>query len=125
MSNEAKFDAKRAKYLKAVEKRTAIQVELATKYGDGFKNSWLNAGELRRLEGAKTRASDLADEFFVFVASISPRDWSNGIPFTWIVEKLTYADAVTRGALSVVPPASYGGSASDNERFARPLPEGK
>jgi len=121
MSNEAKFDAKRKKLVAAVEKRTALQVELARKYGDGFRESWLTAGEARRLEGLKTRASDLADEMFAFVASISPRDWSTGVPFNWIVNELSFADAITRGALSVVPPVAYGGSTNEVEKLARAL----
>jgi hypothetical protein len=40
------------------------------------------------------------------------------VPHWWVMEDLSYEDATTRGALSVVPPCGYGARPSDVERFA-------
>jgi len=61
------------------------------------------------------------DRYFKYLTAISPRAWDQIIPCSWIREALTYADAVTDGTLSVVPPAAYGYTQEDSRRFAWPV----
>lgn len=108
--DRVKFDALRAKYLAAREKRDAVDLALRVKYGGDYQDAWLKAGErtaLDRLRAARDRAGDAV---FEHVQAISPRDWSYGVPQTWVCESLTFEDAArpVGEALSVVPPLSYG-----------------
>ena len=60
------------------------------------------------------RAEDRAEaRFYAYLKAISPRNWDHGIAASWLIDGLSYPDAVTRGPLSVVPPAAYGWLAHD------------
>jgi hypothetical protein len=52
---------------------------------------------------------------------ISARDFGRGFASHWILQWLTYDDAVTRGALSMIPESAYGYSDAEVRRFAGPL----
>lgn len=74
----------------------------------------------RKLESLRKAADKAWDKFFVFFTDGSPRSWSQIVPCNWIRDSLTFDDAVTAGALSVVPPQALGASRSQLEAFARP-----
>lgn len=105
-----RFETLRQQYLDADRKRDEHDSALRSKYGRGWRPWWLTAAEERaanRLRNAHDKASR---EFFGHLQSISPRDWSYGVPAYWLYEKLTFEDAVRPAseALSVVPPLAYG-----------------
>jgi len=114
MSNavEIKFVKLRAAYMAAKAKLDALSSQLTSKYGDGYSSAWLKSSESTKLDRLREAADKHGDAFTDYVASISPRDWSYGVPCYWVRESLTFAD-VTRPAneqLSVVPPMAYGAS---------------
>ena len=109
-SDRERFDGLRAKYLAAREKAFAIDREFHARYGGGYQTRWLKAGERTRLEAARERQSKAQTAFYEHLQSISPRDWSYGVPSHWLADSLSYEDAVrpANEKLSVVPPLSYG-----------------
>jgi hypothetical protein len=77
--------------------------------------------ELRRLDVLR-RAEDRArDRLYAYLKEISPRDWSQGVPITWVVRRLTFEDAVTAGQLAQIPDPAWGCSVEDSRRFAQPV----
>jgi hypothetical protein len=79
-------------------------------------------GERARL-ASFTRAQDRAiDEMMALLDQIGAREWWHGVPIHWVMTELTYADAVTNGSLSVVPPAPYGYTTREMQQFAAPVP---
>ncbi len=87
--------------------------------------SFAPAGYKKRA-AALQRASDRAwDLFWLYLVSITPvaRRWGSGVPIAWLLTELTYADACTRGPLSMVPPPAYGSTPDQMREFARALRE--
>lgn len=105
-----RFDALRAKYLAAKAKLDEVSAALATKYGSDYHDAWLKAGERTARQKARDAAEKAGDAFTEHVATFSPRDWSYGVPQSWVRESLTYEDAArpVGEPLSVVPPLSWG-----------------
>lgn len=105
-----RFDALRAKYLAAKAKLDEVSASLTTKYGSDYHDAWLKAGERTARQKARDAAEKAGDALTEHVATFSPRDWSYGVPQSWVRESLTYEDAVrpVGEPLSVVPPLSWG-----------------
>lgn len=80
--------------------------------------SWLTPGEARQLERFADRRSAVSDEFFELLAEIGGRSWTTGVPHWWVMEELTYEDAVTTGELATIPPPAYGSTEHDVMCFA-------
>lgn len=118
MTQAERFAALRAKTLDAIATRQTYKAELDAHYHDAAYAPAAKRAKLERLNNALKRHED---RFFAFVQTISPRDWTSGVPLGWIMRELTYDDAITRGPLSVVPPASWGYDVHHNRGFAAPL----
>lgn len=116
MTPREKFDALRAKYVKARDALGAINVALHVKYGRGgsdgkdVPDSWLKTTELIKRGKARAKVDEAGDAFYAHLQAISPRDWGSGAPVRWLYEDLTWEDAVrpVGEKLSVVPPLAYG-----------------
>ena len=108
--SRAKFDQLRSKYLAAYAKLHDHDVALRVRYGGNYEKPWLKASDRNALEREHAAVSRAGDAFFKHLQSISPRDWSYGVPIHWLYEKLSYEDAVRPEGqrLSVVPPLAYG-----------------
>ena len=74
----------------------------------------------RKLEAMENAARKAADKFYAFLATITPdgRKWDSGVPCSYLLKGLTYADATTRGQLAVVPPPAYGYTDQDMRVFS-------
>lgn len=107
-----------AKWRKLAE---ALRDELY-KLDRAYGKSWMAPESKRRkLEALRARESAASDAIFSWLDAHSPRAWRSGVPANWICDELTEADALTRGALSVVPPVAYGCNPSHVRQFAQPL----
>jgi hypothetical protein len=106
----ARFQALRDRYLRADAALSALRSTFTAKYSGAYDRTWLLKGERDREDRAVAAVDRAGAAFFAYLQSISPRDWSTGVPAHWLCEKLSYDDAVRpRGEpLSVVPPLSYG-----------------
>lgn len=108
---QKKFEALRARYVAARAKRDDEEIRLGSKWGHqpGWKTN-LRASDRGRLERLDAAVAREKDKFFANLEVISPRDWTYGVPSHWVLEKLTFEDAVrpVSERLSVVPPLSYG-----------------
>jgi hypothetical protein len=82
-------------------------------------------GKRKQYETLQRKESAAFDRFYKFLESISPRAWNSGVPLAWLRDSLTYADAVTRGQLSTVPPPAWGFYEADSRRFAEPVREAR
>lgn len=105
-----KFNALRAKYLAAKEKRDAHDSAMRARYGGDYQDSWLRAGDRSDEERLRSRVWKAGDALLDYVLAISPRDWSYGVPVIWVYEYLAWEDVVRPlgEPLSVTPPLSYG-----------------
>lgn len=110
MSPRERFEALRARYLAAQARRADHEAVLRQKYGPGVQDSWMRSPEARRRERLREGEDRARRKFFDHLQAVSPRDWSAGVPYHWLCEKLTFEDAVrpANEALSVVPPLAYG-----------------
>jgi hypothetical protein len=118
--DRARFEAIRARWVKACDAERAYRLDvLLSRYAKtNPSSSWLNATERRRLEAFRRAQDRASDAMFELLDRIGGRYWRSLIPHHWVMEELSYEDATTRGALSVVPPCGYGTSAREVERFA-------
>jgi hypothetical protein len=122
MTNDKKFAAIRERYDKSQERLGAIQDVFLKKYGlTSPPSSWLTKGELAKLTAAHAAETKEHDKMFALLDDISPRNWRSGIAAWWVLNHLTYDDAITRGPLSTTPTAAYGYSVRSAEQFAEAL----
>lgn len=106
-----RFATLRAKYIEKRDARNTFEREIRWKYGDNrWSTAWIGRDERTKLERLRSAADKAASAFYDYLAEISPRDWSYGVPVHWLYESLTYEDAIrpTTESLSVVPPLSHG-----------------
>lgn len=111
-----KFERLQAKWKAANEAELSFRRELKMKYGEVWKAP---RGKENRLQVLAERESKAMDKLLDWLDSNSPRNWHSGCPVYFIMEELSYDDAVTSGQLSVVPPAPYGYSNTDMVHFSR------
>jgi len=102
------FNKARARYLAADEALASFKNELSRHYGN-YQNSWLKAGQRKKLEALDERRDKAKEAIFSLLES-SPRDWNHGAPAYWIASRLSYDDAFRPQSepLSVTPPLAYG-----------------
>lgn len=113
---ESQWLTLQARYAAASDALTTYRMALTGGYGD---YRYAKRSELARLEKLSQRCDRCSNAIFGWLAEHSPRQWLAGVPAWWICTKLTYADALTSGALSVMPPVPYGGTPASVAAFAR------
>lgn len=119
MTQEQKFNAIRERILKAHERRDGFEDSMRRKYGETRPpQAWMTRAECAKDDSLDRAVSKGWDAMFALLANISPRSWSTGVAAWWVAEKLTYADAITDGPLSVVPVPGFGTTQREVERFA-------
>lgn len=119
--SRAKFDAIQAAYVKVQERRSTFADAIYRKYQWSIPTWQLTRAERDKKDKIDAAESKCLDRMSALLADISPRSWSASVPYHWLCTGLTYADAITTGQLSVMPPVPYGHTAYDVERFAAPL----
>ncbi len=104
-----RFCTARGRYQTAYAALQDHEIDLAVKYGRCARE-WCSTKEKRRTEQLRAALDRASAAFHKLLATLSPRDWSYGVPSHWLCLHLSYEDA-TRPVgepLSVVPPLSYG-----------------
>ena len=96
-------------------------IRLRVKYGDAYYRGYLGKKATHRLDILQRANTRAVDRFFALLDTIGGRQFRSGVPCHWLIEKLTYEDAVTRGQMSAVPPPAWGCSDADMPRFAAPV----
>jgi hypothetical protein len=119
--DERRFTSLQRRYIGLRMREDRVREELSRKYGPDYQMGWLTLTEQRKLESIRGQKNKLMDQQMTLLDRISPRGWRSGVPAWWVMEKLSFADATTRGQMSVVPPASYGSSEAASRAFAGPL----
>lgn len=113
---EAEWLKLQARYLAAFGAQEALKVALDRKYSDAM---FARRTERARLETLRERTYKAEQACCAWLYEHSPRRWSTGCPVHWICSRLTYADALTTGPLSVVPPLAYGQTEAHRAAFCR------
>jgi hypothetical protein len=124
--NPERYATLRTRAREAAERLRQYQIRLSVRYGSMSGNTpdhYLKAAERRKRDQLKAACDRHDRAMYAYVEAISPRAWDQGVPYTWIVHTLTFDDAVTRGALSVVPPPAWGFGQDDTRRIAQPVQE--
>jgi hypothetical protein len=112
------FEALRAKALAAKAKHEHLRAEATARYRHYL---YAPAAQRDRIEGAHKALRKAEERFYAHLHKISPRQWTVGVASRWVVESLTFEDAVTEGVLSVMPDPAWGFSAADLATFAGPV----
>jgi hypothetical protein len=120
MTKRERFEYLQSQARAARADRATFRIDLEVKYGSG-NVAYASRGERKRLEQLDAREKRTFDRFFKFLETLSPRAWGIGFPCSWLVYSLTFDDACTRGALSVVPPAAFGYTEHEARQFAGAL----
>lgn len=118
IGNAREFDRLQSAWRVARTACEAFRLGLARKWGESWR---ANTREREKLDKLREKEGKAQDAFFAWLDRYSPRSWRSGVPCYWVCEELTYADAITAGAMSVVPPPSYGSVHGDSLRFAAPV----
>lgn len=122
MKTQERFERLLAAWKKADIKRCVFRRMLEEQYGKEINAPYGKAQRMRYLDTAETNASEA---FFLFLDTLSPRNWRATIPYVWIRENITYELATITDALPIIPPFAWGYTASDAKRFAAAIPERK
>lgn len=113
-----RFDGIRRLWSAVQERRQTFSRDMQSRYGAyDPPRAWMTRTEIKRLDSILTADSKRTDQMCALLDDISPRDWRSGVPSHWLMSDLTFEDATTRGALSVVPPCAYGMRPADMEGF--------
>jgi len=120
MDTRERFNTLQSQIRVLVDEQRTLSIGLAVKYGSGNEH-YAKRSELRRLETLNERIATLSNKLYDLLGIISPRDWRSGVPCSYITTHLSYEDAVTRDALSAVPPCAWGATVQELQRFAQPL----
>jgi hypothetical protein len=119
--NETKFNKIRADALKLKQEVSEFDDRIMRKYG--FRQIafyQMNKADQNQKDKFRKRQDRLLDRMMKLLEEISPRYWRSTIPAYWVLEELTYEDAITDGQLVATPPAAYGYTETDVQRFCRP-----
>lgn len=121
-TQEARFHALQERWRIAEEKREAFRYRLFDKYRSfTVYDHEMTKAERTKRESLQRAADKIGEALLTLLDEVSPRRWRSGAPYHWIMEHLTWADAITAGPLSVIPPPAYGMVPSDMRRFAAAL----
>lgn len=106
MINPVQFSRARSAVLAARAALLEITQALRLKYGD---EKYGSLAEQRKRTRAMAAYDKAGSRMFALLEA-SPRSWREGVPAVWVVENLSYADAVRPKSdpLSVEPPCAYG-----------------
>lgn len=115
MTAEERFNALRDKWEAAQLQLEQLRRELVGKYGEW---NYAKNSELKRVEQLRARANKASDRLMEHIFTHASREWRAGVPTYWIVRELKWADVITTGPLSVVPPPAFGYTERDMVRFA-------
>lgn len=110
-ADHAKFEKLREQHREAAAAAWDARSALSLKYGPNGER-WAKASEKAKLEKLTKKDETIRDRFFELLDRISPRTW-RGVPSHWLMDKLTWEDAVTHGPLTHRPPPAYGYSERD------------
>jgi hypothetical protein len=121
MSKEERFMSIRKRYMDATERENVYRTDvLLRRYGKMHPPStWLTRTEENKLATLNRAQGKAMDAMFSLLDDISPRYWRAGVAAWWVMENLSYADAINAGPLSVIPQAGYGSTTRDAEVFAQ------
>jgi hypothetical protein len=115
MTKQVRWEYMQERWRKAIEAARTLQFDLKYHYGETYSAPRAKREKLDRLWAREASASDA---IFAWLDANSPRQWRTGVPAYWICGDLSFADALTSGHLSVIPPVCYGSFPSDSIRFA-------
>lgn len=123
MQDQQRFERAQQRYRDAIERRDAFRYGvLLRKYGRlDPSRAWMTRGEIDRLDRFRRAEDRAGDALFAVLDRVSLRGWRSGPPFAWVMTELSWTDATTADALSVVPPCGYGSTPRDMELFAAPI----
>lgn len=120
MTRSERFEVLQAKWRDADRAVTSARAVLNARYQS---HQYAPAVKRRALEVLERKERRASESFTKLLIALSPRDWRSGVPVSYLRDGLTYADAITRGQLSTIPPAAWGYTPRDSEVFSWPLPE--
>ena len=119
-SDETLFTRLQAQYAQLQDREQAYRSDVLWAKYRQFRpsSSSLTRTERAKLEGFRRQEDRLLDRMCSLLDRIGGRNFRSGAPAHWLMTDLSFADAVTTGAMSVVPPSPYGYSDRETAVFA-------
>ena len=116
-SHVREFSRLRGDYTRADKAYLDARSELERAYGTVWKAP---SGKQKKLEPLSRRQSKASDKFYDLLRKISPRQWEQGVPTTWVLNNLSYEDAVRPAdePLQDFIPTAYGAEIAQRARDA-------
>jgi hypothetical protein len=119
----AEWEALQAAYKAAYDRTYAHTAAMKAKYGENAYTFAMNRTERTTQSKLYSRQSAASEACSAWLETFAaPRQWSSGVPAHWLYTCLTYADAMTYGRMSEVPPVAYGSTPAYARQFAEPIP---
>lgn len=119
--HEKRFKSLRARWLSAGQAMQEFRAKMDCHYGNWWYSHHFTAAQQKKQLSLRRRSEKVSDAFYELLDTISPRQWRSGVSYHWVLNQLTYADATTTGALSVMPQAAYGATESQMRELMRPV----
>ena len=115
-SHVREFSLLRGDYTRANKAYLDARSELERAYGTVWKAP---SGKQKKLEPLSRREGKASDKFYDLLRKISPRQWEQGFPTTWVLNKLSYEDAVRPAdePLQDFIPTAYGAEIAQRARL--------
>ncbi len=120
-ADRTKFLSIKTRYQIAANDYDALDSALRMKYGSSYQKSWLKSSDVKKLDALTAKKGKLSAQMHDLLARIAPRDWGSGVSSWWVMNKLTWEDAITTGPLSTMPDPSYGNSEREMRAFMQPV----
>lgn len=118
MTDRERFEKLQEKWKNAWVKVWKQKGFLESKYRDWHNASMTDRRKVIKMQDAENAASD---KFFEFLDTIATRNFRSGAPIYWILQNLTYDDAVTYGPMSCIPDLAWGCHESSLDKFRLPV----
>lgn len=121
-ADHRKFIAIKTKWFELRRKQEEYESMLFHRYGKhNPPSNWLSAVDKKKADAIRDQMNKTSHRMHELLERVSPRDWSRGIAAHWIMDNLSWEDAITTGPLSMIPHASYGTTQAEVDRFARAI----
>lgn len=119
MNKRETFEHRQNTAKRKAEGLSEFITDMAVKYGAPGRQHYWSSREVKLYEKLKKAQSRAEASFFKHLKTVQTRDFSVGVPVWWLRDKLTFEDATTTDAMSVIPPPAYGYTDHDARQKAQ------
>ena len=100
------WDAAQARYNELYARKREEVINAEVRWGN---IKWANLAVQKKIDSLQTQMDKVSERIYKMLEA-APRDWTSGVPITYVCSELSYDDAFSPlgSLLSREPPKSYG-----------------